>query len=146
MSQADELQIRNLVARYSDAVNRRDADAWGDTWAQDGTWRILGQAPQGRETIVKLWEQLMSGFPFVVQLPSEGVVEISGSEASGRFPLSEFGRGPDGRGVFTLGIYHDRLRRDDDGWRFSERRFQVLYSGPPDLSAEPAPRGEGDAP
>ena len=32
---ADELAIRELVARYADAVARRDDDAWAATWTED---------------------------------------------------------------------------------------------------------------
>ena len=86
----------------------------------------------------------MSGFPFVVQMPADGLVELGGDEARGRFYLTEHGRGPDGTALLTLGVYHDRYQRDPDGWRFAERRFHAMYSGPPDLSAEPAGYG-GDA-
>ncbi len=136
---ADEAAIRDLLARYSDAVNRRDAEAWGETWAEDAVWRILHFAPEGREAIVALWKQLMSGFPFVVQMPSASLLTVSGDEATGRAYLTEHGKGPDGTALLTLGVYHDRFRRDADGqWRFTERRFHAIYSGPPDLSAEPA--------
>lgn len=138
MGQTDELAIRNLVARYSDAVNRRDAAVWGDTWAEDATWKIMGMEPQGRETIVKLWEQLMGGFPFVVQMPSEGLVTVDGDTATGRFYLHEWGKGPDGTGMLTLGVYHDTFQRDPDGWRFSERDFNSMYTGPADMSGTPA--------
>ena len=137
---ADIQAIRDLVARYSDAVNRRDAEAWGDCWAEDGSiWRILGMAPEGREAIVGLWSQLMGGFPFVVQMPSECLVDVNGDEGSVRAYLTETGKGPDGSGLLTLGVYHDRVRRDADGrWRFTERDFHAMYSGPTDMSGEPA--------
>ena len=31
----DELALRNLMARYVDAVHRRDKDDWAGTWAVD---------------------------------------------------------------------------------------------------------------
>ena len=43
----DELALRNLMGRYTDAVNRRDADAWIATWAEDGVWReTIGRGGQ----------------------------------------------------------------------------------------------------
>ena len=36
---AAELDVRNLVARYGDAIDRRDPAGWGDTWADAG-WRF----------------------------------------------------------------------------------------------------------
>ncbi len=136
---ADIQAIRNLVARYSDAVNRRDSAAWGDCWAEEGSsWKIMGMAPEGRAGIVDLWEQLMGGFPFVVQMPSECLVEVSGDTGTVRAYLTETGKGPDGKGLLTLGVYHDRVQRDPDGWRFTERAFDSMYSGPTDMSGEPA--------
>lgn len=136
---ADELAIRELIARYSDAVNRRDSAAWGATWATDAVWHIApGLSPEGRDNIVALWEQLMSGFPFVVQMPSACLVEVEGDQARCRFYLCEYGKREDGGGMLTLGVYHDRLRREKEGWRFVERRFHPLYSGPPDLSGAAA--------
>lgn len=135
---ADELAIRNLVARYSDAVNRRDAEAWGNCWTEDAVWKIMGMAPEGRETIVGLWSQFMGGFPFVVQMPSECLITLNGDEATVRAYLTETGKGPDGSGMLTLGVYHDRVRREADAWRFTERSFHAMYSGPMDMSGEPA--------
>ena len=49
---ASELEIRGLVARYADAVSRRDEDAFGATFATDGEWQLLGnkQTAIGRDT------------------------------------------------------------------------------------------------
>ena len=54
---ADELAIRDLVNRYSDAVVRRDAKAWGDTWAENAEWYILGNSICGRVEIVERWQE-----------------------------------------------------------------------------------------
>ena len=135
---ADELAIRQRVAAYSDAVNRRDAEAWGDCWTEDAVWKILGMAPEGREAIVGFWTNVMAGFPFVVQMPSECLVQVDGDTATVRAYLTETLKGADGTRMLTLGVYHDKLRREADGWRFSERDFHAMYSGPPDLSADAA--------
>ena len=45
MSQAgtaeDVNEIRNLVARYADAVSRRDEKAWAETWTEEKTRKFL---------------------------------------------------------------------------------------------------------
>ena len=48
---AIDAEIRDLAARFSDAVNRRDFDAFGDLFADDGIWEIGGalRAPGGWE-------------------------------------------------------------------------------------------------
>lgn len=136
---ADEFAIRSLVARYCDAVLRRDADAWGATWATDSEWRILGNTTRGREETVALWKTLMESFSFVMQTPGAGWIEIDGDRANGRWSISEYAKATDGRGILTLGIYRDEYCRQAPGWLFRRRRFDLLYSGPPDLSAAVQP-------
>ena len=136
---ADEVAIRGLVARYADAVVRRDEGAWAATWAEDAEWHILGNPTRGRGEIVALWSKLMAGFPWVAQLPNSGVVDVDGDRATGRWYITELGKGPDGSASLTLGVYHDEYRRIADQWYFARRRFDVLYGGPPDLSAKPNP-------
>ena len=41
----DELEIRNLAGRFSDAANRRDFAAFGKLWTTDGKWQVLEPFP-----------------------------------------------------------------------------------------------------
>jgi uncharacterized protein (TIGR02246 family) len=126
---ADELAIRDLVARYADAVCRRDQEAWGATWAEDGIWQLPG-APrtEGRAAIVALWAGAMAGFPFVVQLMHSGVLSIDGTRASGRWYLQEYLKFKDGNGMHNVGCYQDRYVKRDGLWLFAERHYAVLYN------------------
>jgi len=45
----DQIAIRALIDSYTDAVFRRDADAWGATWAQDALWNLAGTHVRGRD-------------------------------------------------------------------------------------------------
>ena len=139
-----ELAIRNLVARYADAVTRGDGRAWLATWAADGAWQILGQKARGRTAVSALWEQLTRGFEFVVQLPVSGSIRVDAETAMGRWTVIEQGKMVGGGGFHSLGIYDDLYRCEDGEWRFDERRLHLLYVGPPDLSApfNPYPEAE----
>ena len=125
----DDQAIRDLVCRYADAVCRRDQDAWGATWAEDGVWQLPG-APrmEGREAIVGLWTNAMSGFPFVVQLINYGVLDIDGDRASGRWYLTENLQFADGGGMYNVGCYQDKYVRREGQWLFAERHYTVLYN------------------
>ena len=79
----DELELRNLMARYVDAVNRYDPEAWIATWAEDGSWNLLGNPVQGRDNILALWEQMMATFEFALLLPSSCLFEVDGDSAKG---------------------------------------------------------------
>ena len=142
-----EIELRDLVSRYSDAVNRRDAEAWSRTWSVDATWEIMGTVQQGREVIVDFWKQVMAGIPLVLQEPTFGVIDFSAEspesgnmEARGRWYIHEITRGPD-LSAETTGVYHDRYIHEDGAWRFARRRFDVLYrdEGPLDGQAYPFP-------
>ena len=135
----DELAIRSLVTRYSDAVARRDEADWAATWAADGEWRVLGRSVQGREEVTALWSKLMGGLSFVLQLPNAGLIELDGDRAKGRWYITEHGKLEDGTALLTLGVYHDEYTRGADGWRFRRRRFDVLHMGPPDLTGQIVP-------
>ena len=139
----DDLEIRRLVATYADSVARGDAKTWGETWAEDGAWELLGSRTEGRAAVVELWQKLMAGFPLIVQIASGGVIDVSGSSACGRWYVTEYGLGGKS-GLLTLGHYRDRYTKGPDGWRFAERCFDMIYSGPPDLSAphKPLPQSQ----
>jgi ketosteroid isomerase-like protein len=132
----DELAIRNLVARYSDAVGRRDEDTWAGTWTDDGVWNVGFVKASGRDDVVKTWSTLMEHFRFVTQMPQSGVVELSGDEARGTWHVMELGWPGQGDPTCTLGIYKDLYRRTDAGWQFAKRDFHILYMGAADLKGQ----------
>ncbi len=125
---ADELAIRDLVSRYADAVNRRDRQLWGSTWAEQGEWLIGGKVIAGREAICGYWEDAMSSFEGVIQLTAQGTLSVSAEQAEGLWTIWEVGlRG--GTGSLVVGSYADRYSKDDSGWSFASRAFTVCYRG-----------------
>lgn len=140
---ASELEIRGLVARYADAVSRRDEKAFGPTFATDGEWHLLGNVARGREKAVALWKALISNFPFVVQIASGGIIEVDGERATGTWYITEHNRDAKGGAMLVIGVYRDDYVREDGRWCFARRRFAPLYMGTPDLAAQPIPLPEG---
>ena len=133
---ADELAIRRLVTQYADAVAQNDGEAWIETWAEDGSWIIGGNPNQGHEKLLATWRTLMGLFEMVIQLPQQGLLELVGDEATGSWIVVELGRGKDGEPRLVLGSYRDSYRRVAGSWKFSQRRLEFIYSGPPDLSGQ----------
>lgn len=126
----DELAIRTLLARYGDAVCRRDADAWIATWAPDCEWDLGGgRVTHGRDETLTLWRTSIAKYPWVAQLPASGFVEADGDGARGTWYVLELNHIADGTGVLHLGHYQDRYVRADDGWKFAARRFHLVYRG-----------------
>lgn len=127
--------IRELCERYVDAVNRRDAEDWSATWAADAVWD-LGRGPvQGREQIVAAWQAAMNGFPHVIMWVHSGVIEsVEGDFATARWYHQETLDFPDGTRQVGMGVYRDKCVRVNGEWQFQERKYDLLYFGPPDLS------------
>jgi uncharacterized protein (TIGR02246 family) len=141
---ADEHAIRDLVARYCHAIAEHDDAAWAATWAEDGAWLVLGAEVRGRAAVLEHYRKLVADVRWVVQVAHDGILEVEGDRASGRWLILEWLQWKDGRRGQNVGRYRDRYVREADGeWRFSERRFQATYLGPPDLSGPPAPPSLG---
>jgi uncharacterized protein (TIGR02246 family) len=141
----DERAIRNLVARYCHAIAERDDEAWAATWAEDGEWLVLGASVRGRAAILEHYRKLVARVAWVVQVAHDGLVEVSGDRALGRWLVLEFLQWEGGAGGQNVGRYRDAYVRGADGaWRFARREFHATYLGPPDLSGAP-PRRSGAA-
>ncbi len=137
---ADELAIRALVARYCHAIAERDDAALASTWATDGEWQVLGKNVRGRDAILAHYRALVGACRWVVQVATDGWIEIDGDVATGRWQIAETLQMKDGKSAINVGRYADRYRREADGvWRFARREFMGSYFGAPDLSAEARP-------
>ncbi|MEM9669104.1 MAG: nuclear transport factor 2 family protein [Pseudomonadota bacterium] len=123
----DRLAIRELIDAYSDAVARRDADAWIATWVDDATWDLMGHIVEGRETILQTWLVAMSTFDFVAFHAAPGAIEIEGDQAAVRVYVSE-ALVPNEGGLRRIeGAYEDICKKVDGAWRFASRAYKILY-------------------
>ncbi len=135
----NEQALRNLMARYVDAANRRDGDAWAQTWTEDGCWDLVGMKVEGRENILGLWQQVVQGFEFAILMPSSCLFEINGDTATGHWYLQEYTRDLQGEKMAALSRYTDTYRKVDGQWLYQSRRYDFIYRGPGDLSGDYIP-------
>ena len=135
----DELALRGLMARYVDAVNRSAAAAWAATWAEAGVRSLLGTAVSGRDNILGLWQQMMSGFEFAIMLPSSCLFDIQDTRASGHWYLHEYTRDLEGNASTILSRYLDTYIKRDGQWLYQSREYSIIYHGAPDLSGSYSP-------
>lgn len=125
----DRVAINDVLARYADGVNQRDAALWASTWDEEAEWRLFDPDPvQGRAAIVEAWQRAMTCFPFVVMMVARGKVVIDGDTATGRSYSSEVARTADGKRMRVQGCYQDRYRKRNGIWGFAFRAFTVLDS------------------
>ena len=130
-----DYKIRQLHARFSDAVWRQDAEAFGNCFTADGEWKLAGMHFRGREEISQSFARLLGVCERVHLIVGLPLLDISGDKASGRVSFTEFAKMPDGSSAMTIGIYYDRYAAEGDRWCFSWRHFSLQYRGPSDLSA-----------
>jgi SnoaL-like domain len=96
-----------------------------------------------REQIRAGVERLQGLWDYFVQTTHPGTIQLAGDTASGRAYMQELGRARDGSSELNYAIYHDRYRRTGDGWKFTERVYEVRYHDTTPLagSASPPPAG-----
>lgn len=139
MSDSSELAIRDLAARYIDAVNRFDAEAWAATWSETAVWTMPGVTAEGRDNILQLWQGAMGSFNYALMALNSGTLHIDGDSASGRWYITEHLSPKEGPGMLVFGVYDDRYTCEDGQWLFAERTYNILYRGASDYSGEYTP-------
>ena len=129
-----ECGIRQLYARFVDAVWRQDADAFAQCYTADGVWKIAGMEIVGRAALADACRKLLGRCSHIQLMPQPAILEIDGNEAVGRQHMIELARMLDGSSAMTIGINYDRYRVVEGSWRISWRHWTTQYRGPVDMS------------
>jgi ketosteroid isomerase-like protein len=136
---ADRVEIEALRAEFTDAAMMRDYDRFASLFTHDAVYRIpdanIEQA--GREQIRAGVERLADEWTYFVQTTHPGAIELDGDTASGRAYIQELGLLRDGTSVLNYALFHDRYRRTPDGWKFTERVYEVRYFDTTPLPGSP---------
>jgi ketosteroid isomerase-like protein len=132
--------------------NRRDFDAFGDLFANDGIWEIGEPFPRraaGRQNVVTMFRNLSEPWDFFFQTTHTGVIDVAPDHqtATARWEMREIARTPDGSQSYdNVAMYYDRLARTQDGsWRFAERRYYYIWLCGADLVGRSIPRPDDPA-
>ena len=137
---ADELAVRALLDRYTDAVNRRDWDAYRACWTDDAVWELhapVNQRKEGIDAIMAEVQHAVGAMDFFFQMPHAVVVTLDGDRATARVSLQEVGRAREGAeplpgatGMTIYAMYHDEVVRVGGAWRFKQRTYDVASFAP----------------
>lgn len=136
---AADFGIRQLHARFIDAVFRKDADAFAQCFAENAEWKIAGLHIRGRNEIGPLFGKLMTICARVQIIAGTPILNIEQGAVIGRINVTELAKMADGSSAMTLGVYYDRYVEEGGRWRFQWRHFSLHYRGPIDLSADLVP-------
>lgn len=131
---AAECGIRQLHARYTDAVWRKDAQSFAECFTPDGEWRISGMVLKGRAEIAETIARILENANRILITFRTPLIEVSGDTAYGRTYVTEQCSWTHREPNISIGRYYEHFAREGDRWLFGWRLFQILYSGPEDLS------------
>jgi ketosteroid isomerase-like protein len=134
--------IRQLYARYADAVWRQDGEAFGECFTDDAVWKIAGHRVEGRAEIVALFLASVAPSERVMFWSGIPLIEVGEGGVTGRVQVSEMIKRRDGQGLRTLGWYYERFAEQAGVWRFAWHHFDLLYYGAPDLADPMIPWGD----
>jgi ketosteroid isomerase-like protein len=126
---ADRVEIEALRGEFTDAAMMRDRARLASLFTHDGVLRMpnIPVDLAGREEIRAGGERLQDQWEFFVQTTHPGTIQLDGDTATGRAYIQELARTRDGCQGLNYAIYHDRYRRTADGWKFTERVYEVRY-------------------
>ncbi|MGH3408290.1 MAG: nuclear transport factor 2 family protein [Streptosporangiaceae bacterium] len=141
---ADRVEIEALRGEVTDAVMMRDWDRFASLFTPDGALRMPNIPAElvGRADIRAGVERLQGLLDYFVQTTHPGTIRLDGDTATGRAYIQELARARDGRQGLQYAIEHDRYQRTGDGWKFTERVFEVRYVDTSPLAGS-APRPAG---
>ena len=117
----DQLEIRELVARYNYAIDEGRADDWVATFVPDGTFESTAL---GKHTGPAALHAFATGYSAAVtgrHCTTDFVIDLDGDEARARCYLVLINNAGT-PAVSVTAVYDDVLRRTADGWRFVHRK------------------------
>jgi hypothetical protein len=125
----DREAIKEIVATYSLHILRDRPSEIPALFIDDGLFRIdsAGLHVSGREALTAFFSRMTPGASYPLVQPA--VIKLDGDTAL-HIGVMENPSHQTGRPGY-FGIYEDRLRRTNGGWRFIERSFTFLQGGPP---------------
>ena len=130
---SDRLEIQQLMATYSNAIDRRDYDRLDGVFTPDAyiDYRAMGGI-EGLYPQVKAWlGPALRYFPQYYHLIANTEVILAGDTATARtvcFNPMEVPLPQGGSQVMFLGLWYlDKLIRTPAGWRISERVEEACY-------------------
>jgi ketosteroid isomerase-like protein len=144
---ADRFDIEALRGEFTDALMMRDYDRFASLFTEDGAWRIpyINAEHVSRKEIRAGIERMQRLWDYFVQTAHAGTIQLDGDTAVGpciRLRVRAHARR--GRSELNYAVYHDRYQHTSDGWKFTERVYEIRYLDTTPLAGS-APHAAGGA-
>jgi hypothetical protein len=131
----DRLAVRELIETFAVGVMRIDAEIWGGTWAEEGSWKLpsMTEPVKGRSNVVAAFKEKMEYVRFMSMLSFPADLVVDGDRARGRAYCQELIVPKSGGQRIVLGCFDDEYVKRNGRWYFLSRVYEVL--GAEQLSA-----------
>ena len=119
---ADQLEIQQLLARYSHAADLHPPEAMRDIFTEDGRFHIeaMGIDAHGIDRIIEFFTEMRAGMEGTYHVNSNLVIDVDGDSATAVSYLTTLrsGEKPEIAGIAR---YQDQLVKTPEGWRIRAR-------------------------
>lgn len=135
LSAGDMAEIQVLYARYAQAFDSGNKDAYGGVFTPDGVFMVgTDRVLTGPKEIASLISGPRRDRPKIFHVNSNVVIDPSpeGAKGSVYVVLMDLTKNP---AITGGGVYEDTLVKTKDGWRFKKR---IYYAEPGPAAAKPA--------
>ena len=138
MTDADRLELRDLVQKYARAVDRRDADLLDSLFVDDAEMLVFldpastepTSTIRGRQELARI-TKVVSSYVATTHFIGNHLAEVAGDTATGEtYCLGYHIYDQDGerrRDVWSI-RYEDRYVRHEGRWHFAQRRLIVDWT------------------
>lgn len=128
----DRLDVADLLAAYSTALDTKDWDALREVFTPDAgcDYGTLG-TPSGVDEIIVLVSKTLESLDVTQHLVGNVTVQVTGDEATaGAYLIAQHLRaGTPGGDTYLMGsTYTDALVRTPEGWRIRHRTMTRLWA------------------
>jgi uncharacterized protein (TIGR02246 family) len=124
---ADIVEIKQLVARYNQAIDKGDGDTYAACFVESGVLDAAGRVIEGKDALV----QFAAEFRKTVRCPRHLTHNVLVDFGDDKATASAYVQMWDSMGdppVMTLavsGVYQDHLIKEAGSWRFTRRILTI---------------------
>jgi uncharacterized protein (TIGR02246 family) len=141
---ADKAEISELILTFVHSLDRRDWDAYANTFTEDGVFEIMGQRRTGRVEIGAGPARDLGLFARTQHFSTNHAIELAKDTATAihylfAVHIPDADR-PDEHADIG-GQYRCQCTRTDDGWRFSSVKLEIWWTAGQQFAIQ---RSDGD--
>jgi hypothetical protein len=128
LSVEDRVAIMELVSRYNFSIDHFEAEAWADTFAEDGMLIAGGtERAKGRANLIEyVAKRRHAGEPRLRHWVSNFLIDGDAAKAKLKLYVMAFNIAKGLEAPYVMGEYDDDLEKIGSAWKFKVRRMNVV--------------------